>query len=445
VTGLVALHQSSIERVLRKNNWDVLAFSVSAPSYEEALSIACNVKKKYNIFIMFGGPHATFCPEIIEERAIDAVCRGEGEFALLEFLERMDQKKSARDVLNWWVKEDGKVFKNELRPLIQDLDSLPYVDRDMAKGFNYFAPESQEILIARGCLFNCNYCFNELYSDLYHVKGKPIRSRSVGNVIEELKFIKSSLSPKRIAILDDLYPFDSEWNRQFCERYKREIGLPFLVKPRPGYLTKEMVNDLKEAGCDHIWLGLESANEKLRTDVLNRCVKNSSIEDSCKMVRSAQINLGAFILCGIPSSTIEDDLDTFAYARKLQVDLPVVSALQPYPKTKIFNWAVQNGCLDHDYKIKKVGLLNSRHSPFKFPLKSQNRMIYNLVCLYGFWLDLKLPLNLLRLFIRFPFGLFYFLILKFWGPFKYTIYSIGAKEKRKISIISVIRYVLWTR
>lgn len=436
--GLVSLSRARIARELNKAKWDILAFSVSTASYAQAIAICREIRKKYNICTIFGGPHATFSPEIIEEPCIDAVCRGEGEFALLEFLERKRAEKTVSDVKNWWVKEDGRIFKNDVRPLIEHLDSLPFADRKIAEGFNFFTPDMQEVLISRGCLFNCSYCFNEKYFELYRQKGKRIRTRSLDNIFEELRLIKKVYSPQRIAIFDDIFPSSNEWNKEFCRRYEREIGIPFSAESRPEHLTEEMVRDLKKAGCHALLIGIESVNEKIRQELLNRHMSNSVIEECCRMIKSYGISICAFILCGLPNSTIEDDLGTLAFAKKLRVDVPLVNACQPYPKTTMYEVSVKRGWLDPDYKIESADLLSCRRSPFIFPKKNQNGQVYNLVCLYGIALDLKLSVNLIRSLIKLPISPVYFFVLKFWLGFLRVL------QRRKVSVMNFMKYLLTT-
>jgi len=441
-TGLVSLDQRKIEQALKKDKWDILAFSISTPSYAEAVAICGKIRNQYNIYTIFGGPHATFSPEIIEEECIDAICRGEAEYALVDLVEKLEKKLPVKDTLNWWVKEEGRIFKNNVRPLIEDLDSLSPPDREIAAGYDFFTSSQQGILISRGCFFNCSYCFNKIFSDLYGSGARRVRVRSVNNVIAELKQVKLSYSPDRIAVYDDLFPVNAEWNREFCARYKSEIGLPFIVKSRPGHLTEEMTRDLKKAGCGSVIIGIEIADEELRSRVLNRRMKNETIEDCCRMIRSYGMTLEAFILCGVPDSRIEDDLDSLEYVRKLKVDFSIVSACQPYPKTAMFENLIKAGKLDPDYKIIKVDLLPVRESPIRFESKLHNRMIYNLVCLFPILQHTNFSIGLIKFLIKLPLGTIYFFCLKLWVGIIPRLQ--GKKKNVKKDILNFFIYMLKT-
>ena len=117
---------------------DAVAFSVITGSHLEYIKIARTIKQKFNIPIIWGGPHATFFPKIIEEDYADAVCVGEGEDATLEFANAFDneEKKIPTNIPNFWVKRDGVIHRNAIRPRNKSLDDLPYAARDLF--FNKF-------------------------------------------------------------------------------------------------------------------------------------------------------------------------------------------------------------------------------------------------------------------------------------------------------------------
>ena len=117
------------------------------------------------VFSVFGGPHPTFFPEMIEKEGVDAVCIGEGEYAMLELMNRLEQGKPADDIQNFWIKSNGTTKKNMVRPLIEDLDELPFLDRElMYEGDKDLKlSRNKGFFAGRGCPYRCTYCFNHTH------------------------------------------------------------------------------------------------------------------------------------------------------------------------------------------------------------------------------------------------------------------------------------------
>ena len=99
--------------------------------YPVILKQCRKIKKKFRIPVILGGVHPTICPEIIHEESIDVVCRGEGEYAFLELLNNMEKGKDITKIKNMWVKKGNQIYKNDMRSLIENLDELPFPDRDI--------------------------------------------------------------------------------------------------------------------------------------------------------------------------------------------------------------------------------------------------------------------------------------------------------------------------
>ena len=178
-----------IEEV-QKISPDIIGYSITTGKHKFYQKLNLELKKKLHFFSLFGGPHATFFPEFIYKQGVDAVCRGEGEFPFLELADSFEKGKDITKIKNIWVKVNGKVYKNEVRDLISDLDILPFSDRELLNKYAHYKKMHRRfILTGRGCPYNCTFCFNHSYKKLYKNKGKIIRKRSIGNVIEELKLI----------------------------------------------------------------------------------------------------------------------------------------------------------------------------------------------------------------------------------------------------------------
>lgn len=110
---------------------DIFAYSIMTGEHNYYFDLNQNLKKKFKVFSIFGGPHPTFYPETIYKNGVDAVCLGEGEGAILELVENLAKKKSINKIRNLWIKDGNQIIKNPIRPLVENLDILPFPDREI--------------------------------------------------------------------------------------------------------------------------------------------------------------------------------------------------------------------------------------------------------------------------------------------------------------------------
>ncbi len=145
----------------------IIGYSVITGTQKKYLGVNKILKDKLKFYSVFGGPHPTFFPQIIEREGVDVVCRGEAEDAFLDLVKFVDRyKELPEDIANLWVRKGEKVFKNQLRHLKDNLDALPYPDH---KIFLHKFPhlnilKRREFIAHRGCPYTCSYCFNSVYT-----------------------------------------------------------------------------------------------------------------------------------------------------------------------------------------------------------------------------------------------------------------------------------------
>lgn len=192
----------TLQREIEAFNPMIVGFPCTSGMHLWALQMARAIKKNTpGTFIILGGPHPTFFPEIIMEAAVDIICRGEGEGALLELAERVDKREDFTHIDNLWVKNDGEIIKNEVRFLVSDLDIIPFPDRCLyIKKYSFLNSSRKSFITGRGCPFDCTYCFNRAFKKIYNGKGSFLRRRSVDNVIDEMKEVKKRFGLKMISI-----------------------------------------------------------------------------------------------------------------------------------------------------------------------------------------------------------------------------------------------------
>nr|MBC8412044.1 B12-binding domain-containing radical SAM protein [bacterium] len=313
-TMIAGVSISEVEKTVEEFKPDFIAFTVFSGGEDMYLDWNSQLKKKFKFVTLFGGPHATFSPEIIESEGVDAVCRGEGFEALPEFIEKVAKGDDYTGVLNWYVKKDGQIYKNEQRPLVKDLDVLPAPDRNLyARYKDYRIARTATVMTSQGCPFNCTYCFNHQLHKM-RVKGDPIfRQRSVDHVIAELKQMKKDYPKIEYLIFrDEILTVNKKWIKEFSEKYPKEIGIPFYCLMRPEIIKEEVIDDLITAGVYYVGIGMESGNDFIRNKVLNRNMSKDQIRKGLKILRDKNVRFSMYSIVGAPHETLETAMETWA-------------------------------------------------------------------------------------------------------------------------------------
>lgn len=350
-TSLLCLHEldtAKINSKITSFNPGIIAISSTTNQINLSKQISEYIYNKYKLPIVIGGPHATVAPEdTINSPGVFGVCIGEGEYALLELVDKLEKGEPHLNVKNFWFKHEGKIHKNPIRPLIDNLDELPFPDRELFD-FQKIINESNcvDMFVVRGCPHGCTNCINNALIKLFKDKGKYVRFRSVDNVIEELKvIIKNYQRVNYIQFQDETFTMNKVWLKEFCEKYKKEINLPFQADTRADRVDGESLSWLKSAGCDMLDIGVESGNDYIRNYVLKRNMPIEKLKHSCKLIKKAGIRLWTFNMIGLPYETAENIEETIKLNKQLKPNVVFVSVFQPYPGTELYDLCKKNGWL----------------------------------------------------------------------------------------------------
>ena len=344
---------------LKKINPDLIALSIMNVQREWAFKIAKSIKENgIKTPIILGGADPTLNPEIINNKYIDIICRGEGEGALLDLVDNLEKHKDITKIKNLWIKKDGKIYKNELRPLIENLDELPFPDRNLYNQYDFFRKKEATVFLAwRGCPFNCSFCFNHSFSKMYAEKGKFLRVRSPENIIKEIKEVDKNYKIKTVFFIDSTFNLNNEWVIKFLQKYKKEVKIPFTFNVRADLINEEIIKNIADTGlCVNIRFAIETGNEKLRKGVLNKQITNKQIIEAARLFKKYNLKVVVFNMFGIPGETIEDALETIKINSKVK---PFVSSnliFMPYPNLDITNFALEKGYVNKkDFKKLSIG------------------------------------------------------------------------------------------
>lgn len=417
-TDVVRTEVQDVDAKMAEFKPDILCYTVTTGEHNYFLDLNRRLKGQYAFFSIFGGIHATFVPEIIEEEGVDCVCRGEGDDAILELINALKDGKPYDQIKNLWVKKkDGAVAKNEIRELIKDMDRIAFPDRDLLTKDdpilrNY---KTRVFFIGRGCPYKCTYCFNDGYNKLYEGKGDIIRMRSVDSVIQEVKEVYQKEQIEFAHFHDDTFPLAGKpWLREFARRFKSEIGIPFGCNVRPNLVDEELAEILSEGGCYSVWMGVEAADDDIRNGLLKRELTKEEMLKACKLLRKAGIKVAAQNILGLPvPHTLEKDLETLRFNIKLNPTFGWSSIFYPYPQTELYDFCVQHGYFDpKNFTLES----NKVTSPLNFDEKTKREMV-NLHKLFGVTVTFPFLYPLTRVLIKLPFYRLYSLVFFAWYGF----------------------------
>jgi radical SAM superfamily enzyme YgiQ (UPF0313 family) len=305
------------------------------------------------------------------------------------------------------------VFRNELRPLVGDLDILPMPDRWPLYDAHPLSRNSpiKPFLAGRGCPYNCSFCFNHAYGQLYRDKGKRVRRRSVDNLLAEMQQVQSTYPYRFVIFTDDTFSMMPQWLEEFADKYPQAVGVPFWCQVRANLVDDHMAELLQRAGCVSVSLGVEAANDDLRNRVLRRSMSKEEIIAACGTLQCHGIRFMTNNMVGLPTGTLATDWETLEFNVRLRPAYANVFIYQPYPKTELGEFALAEGYMLGDFDCVSDSV--SDVTVLRFP-PGEKQQIENLQKLLGITVEFPFLRSLVRRLIKLPPNPVFWFVYKFW-------------------------------
>ncbi len=337
---------------LRAMQPDAVGFSCTTPMFGKVKMMAAWVKQSAGLPTIIGGAHATLDPEgCLAEPDLDYLCIGEGEAAIVEFAGALQRGSGMEDIPSIWGKAEGHVFRNPVRPLVEDLDTLAPPDRTIFDASLMAEDQGERITVmaSRGCPFRCNYCSNHVQRSRYPNSGKYVRFRSVGALIDEVEELASQHpGADHVRFDDDILTLRRDWFDEFVDEYKKRVPLPFICNSRADLLDEERIARLAEAGCKTVCMGIESGSEWLRREVLGRKMSDEKILEAFHLCRKYGIGTVSLNMVGLPRETFSMVLDTVKLNARAQPGMSQITVFYPFPHTVLHRMCAEMGMLPSD-------------------------------------------------------------------------------------------------
>jgi anaerobic magnesium-protoporphyrin IX monomethyl ester cyclase len=345
--ALCAKYENDLIGEVKKISPDIIGYSTTTGAHKFYLGINSQLKKDIEFLSIFGGPHPTFFPEMIEQDGVDMICLGEGEEAIIELADALSSKKKLDGIKNLYIKNEGKIIRNNLRPFISDLDSLPYPDRNIFRRYIDKLPSPYRVFITgRGCPYSCSYCFNHVNRKLF--EGKYIRHRKVDKVIEEVLEVKKDGTLRVCGFLDDTFTLNKSWLEEFCKVYKIKVGLPFFCHLRADLVDRNIAKLLSGANCIAGVIGIETGCYRLRKEILKKNITDEDIINAANYMKENGIRVITQNMIGIPGDTPHNVLQMAKLNSEIKSNHMNLYFYQPYPKTDLCELSIEKGLYSGD-------------------------------------------------------------------------------------------------
>jgi len=439
------LNKNKILNALQREKPDFIAFSFMSYAKEHYIELGNYIKQYMEIPIIIGGPAATFDQSLsdIKNNPFDAVCIGEGDMSIVNFLNEYNHGKNSSPLHNFVTRSENRgQLKGGLLDLVDPLDQLPFPDRKIIYDKDDFLRNSKikMFMSGRGCPYKCTYCFNHKYNNMYKGKGRIIRRKSVDYFIEEVYQIKKEYPLEGIILEDDIFIINKEWLVEFAEKYPKQIGLPYMCYVRPNLVSRKIARLLKISGCYSTRVAIECGNEALRNKILKRDLSNKQILKSCQILHDEGLKVGTINMLGLPTETIKNMEETLILNRACKPEHLSANIFMPLPGVDLTFFAIDKGLLNENFVAPKSSHHMSEMKypddvrkflyPFKalFPIMVQKKYIGKIASLL-----LKMPRPLLKI-IDSSYRLYR--NIKFYPPVHFSMHDKLRALRRYLAIIS---------
>lgn len=316
-----------VKRKIKDFNPDVLGIFMYTGAYKSAKIIA-RLAKSMNpeLKVVVGGPHPTLAPEeTIKNEEFDFLIRGEGEFTFLELMEG----KYFYNIKGLSYKKGGKIFHNQPREFIQDLDSLPFPARNLLleKGKNL---DLGYVITGRGCPFNCAFCASP------KIWQRKVRLRSVDNVIAELEELVKKYQIRKINFVDDTFTLNKERTKEICRKIiEKGLNIKWRCDTRANCLDEELVSLMKKSGCVRARIGAESGSNKV-LKLMQKYQTKEDVRKGAALIKKYGIGLTVYFMAGFPGENNDDLKETIEFAKELKADYYSLGIVSPYYGTDVY-------------------------------------------------------------------------------------------------------------
>ncbi|MBS3820105.1 radical SAM protein, partial [bacterium] len=332
---------------------DLVGISTITSTAPRAYKIADRIREQ-GIPVIMGGPHVTFLSEEALEHA-DFVIRGEGEKALMKFMDAWEGDRDYSHVPNLSYRKGGESFHNPQAPAIENLDDIPFPD--FGARYTKDPPKRKQtipIQTSRGCPYNCEFC------SVTGMFGKKFRFRSTQNIIKELRYYNKKTN--HIFFYDDNFAANRKRLKTLLKAMiKEDFKFDWSTQVRIDIAKYEdLLSLMHEAGCRVLYIGLESINPQSLA-AMKKKQTVEEIKDAVRVIQKHKIRIHGMFVYGFDEDDWQTVKKTIRFAKKTGISSSQFLILTPLPGSQLFKRMVSQGRI----LFKDWSLYDAHHVVFK--------------------------------------------------------------------------------
>jgi anaerobic magnesium-protoporphyrin IX monomethyl ester cyclase len=384
----------SLTRILEKIESfrpEVVGVTAQFFSQDRAVKTVCRIVKDADkgIRVIAGGSSPSALKEkFLEDNPnVDIIVIGEGEVTLKELLDnKLENLSSVKGIA---FRDEGRIVCTPPRPLISDLDSIPFPARDLtpyagyamserplfmtSRTLNYFVSlpivsrfhdsfvnswqvrrgrfkiPRGHIITSKGCPMNCNFCV------VHNVWGHKIRMRSPENIMSEVELLVRKYGRRHIEIVDDNFNFSKERVIEICKRLE---PLKITWRPSSGVfvpsLDREVLTWMKRSGCNYLTVAIENGNQNTLKNIIGKNINLDHVKKILRICNELSIKTEGFFILGLPGETKGNMIETIKFAATCGVDAARLYIAVPFPGSRLYDECVKKGYLTEYYDFSRL-------------------------------------------------------------------------------------------
>ncbi|MQY62129.1 radical SAM protein [archaeon] len=330
---------------------EMLGMTCGSVTYRRCIETAKAVKEVLPACkVVVGGWHPSYLPEsMLQHPAIDYVVMGEGERAIVELAKSITKGEddSAIAKISGLAYRRGEKITKNAPTFISDLDQVPFPARHLlpmhlySREMEYLSVKPVDTMnVIRGCPYNCAFC------ETKKLWGSKCRAFSPSRVVEELNHLVSDYGTKGIYFVGDNFTIHKKRTIELCREIKKsKLDLEWVCDTRVDLISRELLKEMKAAGCRTIWFGVESGSSRILKKI-NKQITLQQALDAFKLCREEEIRTASSFMLGLPGETVKDMEASFKFARKLDPDWVRFNIFVGYPGSDLYDEIMAKGLYD---------------------------------------------------------------------------------------------------
>ena len=347
-----------VKEIIKRLSPQIVGITCGSVTFSRCIETAKAVKDVLpSCKVVVGGWHPSYLPEsLLQHPEIDYVIMGEGERAIVELTECIVKgvdDSGISKISGLAYRKENKFVKNA-PDLINNLDDVPFPARHLlpmhlySREMEYLSVKPVDTMnVIRGCPYNCAFC------ETKKIWGSKCRAFSAPRVVEELNILVSEYGTKGIYFVGDNFTINKKRTIELCNAIKKEkLDLQWVCDTRVDLISRDLVKEMKTAGCRTIWFGVESGSAR----VLKKINKQITLQQALaafKLCKEEDVRTASSFMLGLPGETVEDMKATYKFARKLDPDWVRFNIFVGYPGSDLYDEIKEKGLYERveDYVL----------------------------------------------------------------------------------------------